>query len=338
MAKDSQPLVLLTRPWSHASHGARHRLRPLVQDLRFRVGSAYRATRPPFTYRRWPGHAAVTGALVRGLEALEVQVRLNPVMERHAPKMIGVLSGLETLQSTVDPPWKSPPRVVAGPNLVVLPSEGSGVLTHDGIWRIVVPSEWVRLMWCRDLPELESKVSVWSAGVDYRYWSPTQAPKRLHGKEPRVLVYLKATSAPVTSVVTMLQDLHFPFSIVEYGNYRPCQFRSQLRRSDLVLYLGGSESQGLALHEAWATDVPTFVYAPAQQHVLVPDGREFCLTGAEFSSAPYLTDERGSFWSTIHELELLLTGFRPTSYSPRRSSIKEFSQESSAVRYLEMFQ
>ena len=274
---------------------------------------------------------------MRGLAALDVKVRLNPLSPRRAHNRIGVLSGLGTLQSVVDASLAPGTKIVAGPNLVVLPSEGSEVLTQATIGRILVPSEWVRRMWCKDLPEIASKVSVWSSGVDYDYWSPIEDPGRRHFGALQVLVYMKASSAPVASVLSMLQDCNFSFSIIEYGRYRPCQFRNHLRRSDLVLYLGGSESQGLALHEAWATDVPTFVFLPTQQRVRVPDGRELNLTGEEFSSAPYLTDARGAFWSTTEELEALLAGFKPTGFCPRQSSFDEFSLESSAVRYLKMF-
>lgn len=319
-------------------NGAGKRLSPVYQDVRFAAGSAFRFGTPPFRLRRWPGHPGVTGSLVQGLRQLAIPFVLNPLESSCQYKRVGVLSGLDTLVGVPNTSAEPGTQIVAGPNLVVLPSEGAQLLQRPEIRTIVVPSHWVQEMWVRDLPEISTKLKVWAAGVDYEYWSPSPGLDGHIRGDSRILVYVKQTTAPVELVLSTLRDLDLPFDVIKYGRYRPSQFRRLLREANLMVYLGGSESQGLALHEAWATDTPTLVYSPPEQWVQVPDGRSFPLAADEFSPAPYLTSERGTLWSTTVELQQLLERDAPFNYSPRSSSIDEFSLRVSARKYLDLFE
>lgn len=81
---------------------------------------------------------------------------------------------------------------------------------------------------------------------------------------------------------------------------------------DLLFFLSQSESQGIALAEAWAMDVPTFSWNP----------REFVYkmhTFKNVSSAPYTTSENGTLWKDIDELYCALNLFlKENTYSPRK--------------------
>ena len=59
---------------------------------------------------------------------------------------------------------------------------------------------------------------------------------------------------------------------------------NQIRFCLLAVFLSSSESQGIALAEAWSMNVPTFVWNPKPKEL---NGRYF----PSVDSAPYLTPE-----------------------------------------------
>lgn len=99
-----------------------------------------------------------------------------------------------------------------------------------------------------------------------------------------------------------------------YGSHRQHHYRRLLRQADVMLYwTDAGESQGVALLEAWAMDVPTFVAANTLSSI-----KGF---KTSVSSSPYLTNECGNFFHSADEviglLETLLASPKPFSYQPR---------------------
>jgi glycosyltransferase involved in cell wall biosynthesis len=167
--------------------------------------------------------------------------------------------------------------------------------------------------------------------VDFDYWKPFPVVD-----QPRLpLIYLKVAWPDLRDeVVHTLRQAGIKFREITYGSYSPKQYKSLLQASSCVIYIGGSESQGLALLEAWAMNVPTFVFDAPSQVIYLADGRSMKLTRGDFSPAPYLTRGRGGLWSESSELpELELSA---ESYSPRAASISEFTDAIRAKHYLQI--
>lgn len=81
---------------------------------------------------------------------------------------------------------------------------------------------------------------------------------------------------------------------------------------DWPFFLSQSESQGIALAEAWAMDVPTFSWNPGEFVYKMH-------TFKNVSSAPYTTSENGALWKDIDELYCVLDLFlKENTYSPRK--------------------
>ena len=277
---------------------------------------------------RHSGHAGVTSSLTRGLLGLGIDFRLNPL--RLSPEdRVGILSGAQALR------WatrrKQPTRYVVGPNIHILASEDPGAFLSDKVSRILVPSEWVLRLWSTDMPEISHKLMVWACGVDFAYWNRGDWANQ----NRRPLLYSKVDWPELASCVAdTLQRAGLDFHFLSYGSYTPSRFRSILQQTSCVIYLGGSESQGIALLESWAMDVPTFVFDAPHQDIHLSRGRTIRLERGEFSPAPYLSPERGAVWSTQEELMHYVRSTE--SFTARERSRDYFSDESRAAEYAEI--
>jgi glycosyltransferase involved in cell wall biosynthesis len=101
-----------------------------------------------------------------------------------------------------------------------------------------------------------------------------------------------------------------------------------------LVYIGKSESQGIALLEAWAMNVPTFVYKANNPISITSEHGTLILGPDQYSAAPYLTDERGLFWSNVSELGSYLKDIN--HFSPRNKS-GMFSAKNCAIEYKNLF-
>ena len=293
--------------------------------------------------RRLPvrGPDSVAASLQRGLSELGLPLELNPKRLSAGSGPVGVLSDVGALRSAID--WKRAApgrRLVAGPNLVVLPSDAGRLITSPEIDLVLVPSPWVRDLYEHEAPELSGRVAVWPAGVDSNYWAPAAGikPSPYVGEMPRALLYIKAIAGQrnpsdeyLIQTRAALTRAGFFCEEVEYGSYQAGDFLSALQRADLMVAFSSSESQGLALLEAWSTNVPTYVCATGEAII---DDRKF-----DTSSAPFLSPETGAEFGTIVQFEELLERFVRTAgehFRPRSWVLKSMTDSHSAQRYWDL--
>lgn len=310
-------MILLTRPT------ARRRRLPDRHEIALAAGSALLRLRGRGGPR---GPQAVAASLRRGLTALGRPFELDP--PRPAPGAVGVLSSVDALREAIE--WRragTAARLVAGPNLVVLPSDARELLTAPEVDLCVVPSEWVKELYEDDLPELRGRVAVWPAGVDAAFWSPDGPPER------RALIYRKllpghhnATDADLAAARAALERAGYAVEELTYGTFTLDAYREALRRAELLVFFSPTESQGLALVEAWATGVPTLVWDCGR---LDYQGRTF-----RTSSAPYLSERTGAAFADAAGLDALLAAER--SYEPREWVLEHMTDEICAAAYWEL--
>lgn len=312
-------------PWSKSS--------PLLQDGVWLIRSAKRAKEGRGLTSFHPGHSGVTGSLRRGLHSLSVEYKLNPYRPpREGP--VGILAGVRALEwavGTANPVARQ--GCVVGPNVSVLASEAPSAFLSDRVRAVLVPSTWVLNHWLRDTPELDGKLRVWACGVDFDYWRPPEPA--LQQKVP--LIYRKINWPGLEDEVkAVFRGLGVPFRELVYGSHSPKDYRRVLAQTSCVVYLGGSESQGIALLEAWAMNVPTFVYDAPYQEIHLTHGRVDVMERGQFSPAPYLEPEYGSMWRDPTELVDLSSA--ATRYAPRSKARHQFSDEAGARVYLQLIQ
>jgi hypothetical protein len=314
-------LSVLTDPMLHGMYRWKELAKRLARPIR-------RAIAPGPEYRRrqvYRGHPAVTRSLIEGLRKIGVNATYNPTSISELSDTLLVLSGTATLQQAIE--WKRAGRItrlLAGPNILVFPSEYPELIAAKEVDCCITPSPWVSRLYEEDCQALKGKCSAWPAGVDTEYWSPM--PQSRHPRQ--VLIYDKVSAKredAMSEYVKVLESRNYEVSNISYGSYVPEQYLAELRKSSLLVGFSTNESQGIAWAEAWAVDVPTILWF--QDHSEY-QGRRF----SNSSTAPYLTDSTGLFFSDVSSFQQALDRWETasTAFNPRSWVLENMSDEASA--------
>ena len=286
-------LTVLTTPVLPARARAYRRVRALLRRL-VKPGVPLPAVSP------YPGHYAVTRSVVEGLRAIHADFNFNPARRCDVARVVFAPAN-EALRQAAE--WKregSIDYLVAGPVNALLPEECDGILLMPEIDRVIIAHEWVRSLYA-EAPALSEKSRVCPAGVDAEWWKPMGAERTSHA-----LVYWKGGDEALCEQVEHvartcgLEPRRLRSVLGEHGTFRREDYRQLLDDSVVAIFLSPSETQGLALAEAWSMDVPTVVWDPRGQAEW--RGRTY----RSGSSAPYLTPATGRSWQRIEELEPVL--------------------------------
>ena len=279
-----------------------------------------------FFKKKIGGHYAVTRSLIYGLKSNNIQFDLNSNFIIRSTTI--VLSGVDTLQFAISQKKKGNIHfLVAGPNISVLPSFDKNILAAKEVDICLVPSTWVKEEYEKDCPELLGRIRIWAAGVDERYWLPR---KKFSFDAPKALIYIKNTDISLNSIEKILKYFKIQYKTIYYGKYTSNQYKELLQWCNFVIVLSRSESQGIALAEAWAMNVPTFSWNPGK----LLYGNHLYLN---ITSAPYITAQTGATWKTSHELYVLLDKFcKKNTYSPRSWVLQHMTDSISANELIDI--
>lgn len=332
--RSRDPIVLVTRQLPEVGRPAvgERALNRLLR--RTREEGSHWSPEDPDQADCWQGsHPAVTRSLLMGLEALGCRTRFNPGLVEHRRPRVGCLSGphlagallVQRASGVLD-------RLVIGPNTHVSPLECGPVESLLRADAILCPSPWVVELQQQLAGDVPLPLRVWAAGTDTDFWSPT----RPAGERRRLLLYVKTESTSlVEETLEVLQAMGRDVITMIYGHHRREAYREALDQCAEVVYLGGSESQGLALQEAWSMDCPTYVYSPGSAVVRFPSDRPpIHLAPGQFSPAPYLTHHCGELWSTGEELAYRLNVAQVEVLRPREWVLANMTLILAARRYL----
>ena len=272
------------------------------------------------------GPETVLKSLIKGFNKLNIDFNLNPKTVKSVGDTIIVLSNLGALKQSIElKKNKKIKHLLVGPNLVVLPSENKDLICSRYIDKYLVNSEWTKEMYIKDAPELKNKIAIWPAGVDTDYW------KSRKKKKDYVLVYIKSTAKKIVKeTVNLLKEKNFVVKIIKYGEYRPDEYLRFLQKSKFAVFFSGSESQGIALFEAWSSNVPTLVWNKGYVKISLAEKEK----RVSASSAPYLTEKTGLFFKNTSEFETVLEKFRKKFekdfFQPRNYIINNYTDILSA--------
>ncbi|MBX7184552.1 MAG: hypothetical protein K1Y01_05335 [Vicinamibacteria bacterium] len=270
------------------------------------------------------GPSAVQRSLRAGLTQLGIGFNENPVREECA-RVVYVPGGPDSLGRAIQ--WRREGRVdriLAGPNIVDDPDRGDRILQASEVDVAIVASDWVRQFFAAAAPRLAPKLRVCPAGVDIDAWRPSGGRRRVG------LVYVKNSDThDPSAVMDALAEAGLAPAIVRYGRYSPGEYRAVLDQTRLAVFLSTSETQGIALAEAWAMDVPTLVWNPRRPV------RDWVVT-VQSSSCPLLTPATGAEWVTLDELRSLLSRHNRAAetFGPREWTVENLSDVVCARRLL----
>lgn len=297
------------------------------------------------------GPEYVLRSLIKGLKETDTPHLINPSAKELAgvsADAIHVLSGTTALRQCIALKRKGiVKKLLAGPNLTMTPFEEHDLYLSPEIDRIIMPSAWPADYFIALAPELKDKIAVWPAGVDLPVLAdalvasktarPQSAAPLLH-----CLLYIKSPDPSLLQHIEQsLAIRNIPSIKIMYGAYDQLDYFDALRKSTFAIFLAKTESQGLALQEAWAHDVPTLVWNAKEWAYSGTDPRAKGYVHRDPKiSAPYLTDECGIFFDGKedfdHALDRHIAALMTGAYSPRAYVSRELSNKASALRLLQI--
>lgn len=242
---------------------------------------------------------------------------------RHAPKnqridIMWVVNNVDDLRwAIVNKERVRVKELWAGPNLVVVPQESGGILNAPGIDRVIVPCEWVKELYERESSDLGGKIQVWPVGIDTEFWYPSKMQNKENGN---ILVYNKGQDDLCMKLMSVIKR-HGRVNVIKYGEYTPKEYKQALDDATFMVWLSQSESQGLALLEAFSMNVPVLAWDSREVNYYSADlKKEFIISNV--SSCPYFSSQCGLKFESVEELENKLVEFsykiRESEFTPRK--------------------
>lgn len=276
------------------------------------------------------GPGVVYTNLEKGLEKIGYSTKVNPPIWA-VNSDVGVLSNIDALTWAIRA--KKNGRIsylVAGPNLVLTPDDHEKILISPEIDKIVVPCQWVKDLYTSVAPSIQNRLYIWPVGID------TDKLSSLKEQEQNmIVVYQKnAPDEIFNAVLAKLKQVGQEYKVLFYGQYAHEEYLALLKKAKALIFLSQSESQGIALFEAWSYDVP--VLAWDRGYWVSTDGTRRW-DGA--SSAPYLTSQSGMRFMNSQDFTKVFPFFMESlgSFSPREYVLQNFTLEICAQRYLSLF-
>ncbi len=277
-------------------------------------------------FNKYSGPDAVLDSLRRGLTNLNIPFEINPIKPKY--ETVHVLSGIRVLSEMITLKKTSKiATLIAGPTLVTTPHEHDNIIQNNLIDILLFPSVWTKDFYVSLAPQLSDKIKIWPAGVEI--------PNKIsHKEEEDVLIFKKnAPNHIYDMVINYLNTNNIKHETIDYGKYNLKYYHDKLLNSSLLIYLQTTESQGLALQEAWAYDIPTLVWQNSTWKYKRYEWRDANI------SAPYLTEESGRFFneSTFSLVfESMIKDIQDKKINPRKYCIENLSDTATTKQYLEI--
>jgi len=196
------------------------------------------------------GQIKVYRNLVAGLDRIGYPYVVNRRLD--AARFLGVHDDPRALPLL----RKLPPdvNVIVGPNLYVMPRDmPAGLDLRRALY--LHPSQWACDMWTAHGFNL-APLAPWPVGIDLDLFAPSPREGRTH-----ILVYHKQRSPDeLATLRSTLDGLGLAHDVIVAGFYKQADYLKALARAKYVIWHGRHESQGIALQEAMACDVPLLLW------------------------------------------------------------------------------
>ncbi len=291
-------------------------------------------TFPPITFLTKPvggsfinEHTALVNSARRGMKEVHRNFNFNPNDVLEVKEHVVVITDLRAGTQAYE--WKKENKIktlMAGPNFA--PSEGNFFIAWPLLNCYLCNSEWPATSLLRVNPSMENRIRYWYAGVEETFWKPKISFKDKNSK--KVLVYSKTDSHLASQAQRVLEQYGYTVVMISYGGYNYELFKNILEECKFAVFVSRSESQGLALAEAWCMDVPVLAWNPKAPFTW--DG----ITWNPVSSCPYLNPMVGADWKEIEEFATIIKTFDEISkfFQPRRWVLLNMSDKTSIERLM----
>jgi hypothetical protein len=287
--------------------------------------------RTPWQLPKHGGHAAVNSSLFEGFRQLGIPFNADPPSTSEVYDVVFCTADPRSIWQAIR--WKKAGRIkrlFAGYTILSSPFDCKGVILEPAVDRFVCNSNW-HLEWFAELaPAFRKKAVVCPLGVDPVMWAPNS-----NSQKPwkNILFYKKfAPRALYEEGLLRAREAGFNVEEIFYGNHRLEDYAHALQRNSLLVYWESHETQGIAMAEAWAANVPTLVWNPGSVFREIA-GRNYVF---DCSSSPYLTPATGGFFRDWQELSTLLDDYKSqkSAFTPRAWVLENLTDVICAKRLL----
>ncbi len=279
------------------------------------------------------GHKKVFWNLVKGLEAAGIPHRVNDVrhIEKNPEEPVCLLGKPFVLDEYK---WKNP--ILLGPCIFSHPCDHPDLLQDSRIERMIVPCEWNRAMWAEGYGD---RVVAWPVGIDTDNWVPLKQQE----KQTDVLLYNKIRwecerfDRELAQPIRNELDRHkLSWVEIRYGAYEEDELRKLVRQCRSVVFLCEHETQGIALQEMLAADLPAYVWERRgfwQDPNYYPERVQF----QPVSTVPYWDKRCGDTFAGLDEFRTGLSGFMERvggeGFDPRSFVLESLTLDKCAREY-----
>jgi glycosyltransferase involved in cell wall biosynthesis len=283
--------------------------------------------------KRTHGPRKVVENLIQGLDAIGVPYVLNQGLT--ATQALWIHDDPSALETLIQLHPEIP--AVVGPNMYSTPRSLSGItLRNNLVW--LSPALWVQQFWQASGFE-HAPHAVWPVGIDTTRFTPDSSINK-----DTVLVYVKQRSnEDVQQVIELLKNRGIPYTLMRYGTYAETEYVHALKRARGIIWIGRSESQGIALLEALAADVPALVWDITSFGSWDGGGKERFtpqeLAFTQATAVPYFSSACGLRFTKKEELPTVLETFMEKlgSFSPRTYIAEHLSLAGQAHAFIELY-
>ncbi len=300
----------------------------------FFVSPMDRPSRNPITRirnrRQINGPSVLLKNALLGLKEIGVVVLKNPDLSFPDSAPYWIPSGDLSTLSKREIDTLSETNLTLGPNIDWFNAGNVNVISQLKQVKILVPHYWIISTIEKILPQ-NCRVLVWYSGIDMFFWQNKERDPRLL----KVLIYIKNVNDLENRrcAESYLQSRQIDYEVLEYGSYSQSQFKKTLNRVTAAIWIGGTESQGLALLECWSMDVPTLVLKNMSWRS--PNNQIY-----PASSAPYMTETAGLLSKSDKFCKEDFEDFfsKLKHFSPRESVQESFNLANRATHLFELLE
>jgi len=261
-------------------------------------------------FNKKTGPIAVLESMERGLSEMKIEFSTN----KKVSAITYVISGINTLKYALEQKKKGLIKLlIVGPAIVVLPDEADKIILDGNIDIIILPSQWNKDLYCSKYPQLEKKIAILPAGV--------KNVEEENLNKNGLLIYNKNSDEILLKQIIEVIGNKIPYKIINYGHFKQKKYYELLSNYKYLVYLSPSESQGIALQEAWTRGVPTFVWNRGYWEY---KGNKWFDPKI---SAPYLNEKCGMFFKDGEDFKNKLNTFLESRFEPKKYCLEKLSDK-----------
>jgi hypothetical protein len=153
-------------------------------------------------------------------------------------------------------------KLLLGPGMFNVPEEKHPLFHHDysqppkkHVFNVLSP--WCETMLREIIPNHTIPTACLPFPVNTEEFCPNPSVPKVYD----ILIYVKSRPpAHVLQLVERLLCTTYSWQIVHYGRYQESEYKELLQKSKMCIWLGSHESQGFALQECLAMNVPICVW------------------------------------------------------------------------------